>query len=77
MKQPKAVGRPKKTAESAKTEVVEFRVGVAEKMAFEEAAEMAGIGLSTWVRERLRRASIRELEEAGRIAAFLRPRLDE
>ena len=61
-------GRPKK----AKTlnEYLEIRVQAAEKQAFKDAADLAGIPVSIWVRERLRRAAIRELEEAARPIAF-------
>ena len=44
-----------------------------ERDAFRSAAELAGIGLSTWVRERLRLAAIRELESAGLRAQFVLP----
>jgi hypothetical protein len=40
-------------------------------VAFRDAADIAGIGLTTWMRERLRRVAVKELEEAGLIAAFL------
>jgi hypothetical protein len=62
-------GRPKDRA--LKAELVHIRLTEAEKIGFREAAELAGIGLSTWIRERLRQAAIREHEEAGRIPAFL------
>lgn len=55
-----------------KTTTLQIRLGPEEKQAFEEAAEIAGIGLSGWVRERLRAAAIRELEGVGRSAAFVR-----
>lgn len=42
-----------------------------EKQAFQMAAEIAGIPLSAWVRERLRLAAIRDLELAGRVAPFV------
>lgn len=54
-----------------KTEAVELRVQPTEKQAFKEAAELAGISLSSWVRERLRLAAIRELENAGRVVPFI------
>ncbi len=54
-----------------KTEAIEFRVQAAEKVAFREAAELAGISLSSWMRERLRYVAIRELEAASRSVAFL------
>jgi hypothetical protein len=43
----------------------------AEKEAFEKAAKLSGISLSAWVRERLRRAAIVELREAGLSIPFL------
>lgn len=46
--------------------LLQVRLEGLEKETFEAAAALAGIGLSSWVRERLRRAAIRELEEAGR-----------
>jgi uncharacterized protein (DUF1778 family) len=54
-----------------KTENILLRVQPAEKEAFREAAELAGLPLSAWVRERLRRVTVRELEEAGRPIRFL------
>lgn len=42
-----------------------------EKEAFLLAAKIAGIPLTVWIRERLRRAAIRELEDGGRQIAFL------
>jgi len=42
-----------------------------EKQAFLLAASIAGIPLSIWIRERLRRTATRELEEAGRQIPFL------
>jgi hypothetical protein len=43
-----------------------------EKEAFKDAADLAGVPLSTWVRERLRQIAVRELEKAARPIAFLR-----
>ena len=63
------VGRPKKAIR--RTEYLELRLTVSEKEAFEKAAEIAGASLSAWARERLRRSSIRELEESGLLAPFL------
>lgn len=54
-----------------KTETLQIRLQAKEKEAFEIAAKMSGIALSAWVRERLRRSAIRELEEAGRQIPFL------
>jgi hypothetical protein len=54
-----------------KTSNVQIRLLQAEKQAFEKAAQLAGISLSAWVRERLRRAAIVELREAGLSIPFL------
>jgi hypothetical protein len=48
------------------------RLGPDEKRAFVAAAYLAGIPLSIWVRERLRRVAVKELEQADRPIAFLR-----
>jgi uncharacterized protein (DUF1778 family) len=63
-------GRPKK--QNPLDEYIELRLSTAEKQAFRDAAEHAGIPLATWVRERLRRVAIRELENAERPVAFLK-----
>jgi hypothetical protein len=55
-----------------KTESIEIRLEVEEKQGFQAAADIAGIPLSAWVRERLRRAAIRELERASQEIPFLR-----
>lgn len=55
----------------AKSELIKLRVSPEEKMAFQDAADIAGISLSSWVRERLRLAAIRDLESAGRQIAFI------
>lgn len=56
----------------AKTEIMRLRVMPDEKAAFEEAANLAGLSMSAWVRERLRGACIRELEGAGLKVPFVR-----
>lgn len=48
-----------------KSELLQIRIDKREKAGFEGAARLAGIPLSSWVRERLRLAAIRELESAG------------
>lgn len=54
-----------------------IRLQAAEKEAFQDAAAYAGVPLSAWVRERLRRAAVRELEAASLPIAFLKDlRLD-
>ena len=54
-----------------KTEIVRLRVDPDEKRSFQDAADLAGIPLSAWARERLRKAARQELEAAGRQIAFL------
>jgi len=65
----KRATKPKSS--SAKKQMLEVRTNDAEKQAFKDAAELAGIPLSAWVRERLRQAAIRDLEAVGKRAAFL------
>jgi hypothetical protein len=55
----------------AKTKVLQIRLSDAEKQGFQDAADLAGIALSSWVRERLRLAAIRDLESAGRKIPFV------
>ena len=57
-----------------KTESILVRVAPDEKEAFREAAEIAGLALSAWIRERLRRTAVRELEQSGRPIRFVRQR---
>ena len=54
-----------------KTDLIQIRAQPQEKAAFQEAADLAGIPLSAWIRERLRWAATRELEQADRPIAFL------
>jgi uncharacterized protein (DUF1778 family) len=70
MKKPKR-GAPRKSAEKAKAELIQLRVNAAEKEAFNEAATLDGKKLSEWIRDRLRRLSRQELQEANRPVAFL------
>jgi uncharacterized protein (DUF1778 family) len=56
-----------------KSDLMQLRLSPEEKEAFQLAANLAGIGLSAWVRERLRWAATRELENAGRQIPFLKP----
>jgi hypothetical protein len=55
----------------SKTEILQIRITDSEKEGFELAAALAGISLSSWVRERLRLTAIRELESAGRRVPFV------
>jgi uncharacterized protein (DUF1778 family) len=65
----KQKGRPKQI--ETRTESIEIRLGSLEKKSFRDAANLAGVSTSSWIRERLRRAAIRELEEAAIPIAFL------
>jgi hypothetical protein len=49
-----------------RSDILRMRVTEFEKEAFEEAAKMAGVSFSTWARTTLRRAAIREFQDAGR-----------
>lgn len=60
-------------SESPKTERLLVRLDGPEKDAFESAANLAGIPVSAWVRERLRWAATKELQNAGREVPFLQP----
>lgn len=54
-----------------KTEIIKVRLSPKEKEGFQIAADLSGLALSAWIRERLRRAAIRELEEASRPIPFI------
>lgn len=58
--------------EQNRTDRIELRLDPREKRAFQMAAEFAGLPLSAWIRERLRRIARNELEDAGQQAPFLR-----
>lgn len=58
----------------AKEQVLQIRLTEDEKRGFQAAAELAGIPLSSWVRERLRLAAIRDLEGAGQKIPFIAAR---
>ena len=64
-------GRPKKAVSERRGDLFVIRLDSLEKQAFQQAASVAGLSLSSWARERLRMAAIRELEQAGLRAAFL------
>lgn len=52
-------------------QVLQIRLTEDEKRGFQTAANLAGLPLSSWTRERLRTAAIRELESAGQKVPFV------
>jgi hypothetical protein len=64
-------GRPPGSTGKARGAVLQFRVSDQENAGFGQAAELAGLTVSAWARERLRQMCRRELEEHGRIVPFL------
>jgi len=59
---------------SPKNDRTEVRLEPEEKAAFNEAASLAGLSLSTWLRLRLRPIAAQELKQAGRQVPFLKRR---
>ncbi len=57
---------------SRKKDFLKLRVQDEEKRAFQAAATLAGLSLSAWARERLRRAARVDLESAGQQIPFIR-----
>jgi len=53
-----------------KTDVARLRLTFDEKTAFQEAAKIAGLSFSTWARQTMRRAAVREFHDAGRRLDF-------
>ena len=65
-------GRPAKSPDELRNEDLLVKLQADEKTAFKDAAQLAGVPLSVWVRERLRRVAVQELGEASQPIAFLR-----
>ena len=59
------------SAPMPKEQTLQIRLTDDEKDGFQAAASIAGISLSSWVRERLRLAAIRDLESAGQKVPFI------
>lgn len=57
----------------SKTEMLRLRLAPDEKMSFERAAEISGLTVAAWVRERLRRSARIEIEDAGEQVPFAKP----
>jgi hypothetical protein len=67
-------GRPPKEADQLRSESLLVRLEANEKETFKDAADLAGVPLSTWVRERLKRIAVRELGKASRPVPSLKAR---
>lgn len=65
-------GRPPKQKGSGKTRYLQVRVTDPEKAAFDTAADLAGLDMSAWVRERLRLAARSELQGYGKPVSFIK-----
>lgn len=63
--------KPHARSQSPKDVPFNIRVSEAEKAAFTRAAEIAGIPVSAWVRERLRAAAYVELDNIGEAVPFI------
>jgi uncharacterized protein (DUF1778 family) len=65
-------GRPPKGSDKVKGIRLDMRLDQAEKDAFRAAAELAGLDMSGWIRERLRAIARKELEGAGLQVPFIK-----
>jgi hypothetical protein len=65
-------GRPPKKPDELRSEDLLVKLLVDEKEAFKDAAQLAGVPLSSWVRERLRQVATRELKAASHPIPFLK-----
>lgn len=65
-------GRPPKGSDKVKGIRLDMRLNEAEKEGFRAAAELSGLDLSAWIRERLRQVAWKELERAGLPVPFLK-----
>lgn len=55
-----------------------IKLSESERDGFKRAAEIAGVGLSAWARQKLRSAAIKDLQEIGEKIPFLEPlKIDE
>jgi uncharacterized protein (DUF1778 family) len=64
-------GRPIKKMTEKRIEHLDIRLDLDEKESFKDAASVAGVPLSVWVRERLRQTAIKELEAVRHPIKFL------
>lgn len=66
------LGRPPKGSEDAKSESLLLRLSSSEKQGFADAAALAGVPLTVWIRERLRRIATEELSSSGKNVPFIK-----
>jgi len=64
-------GRPPKGSGQTKSESLLLRLDPSEKQGFTDAAQLAGVPVTVWIRERLRQVAAKELQSAQRPIAFL------
>ena len=64
-------GRPPKNSGDVKSESILLRLDGGEKQGFAQAARIAGLPLSAWMRERLRKAARSELKQADLAVPFM------
>lgn len=55
-----------------KEQSIMIRVSQLEKEGFARAAEISGIGLSAWARQKLRSAAIKDLQDVGMKIPFIK-----
>ena len=65
-------GRPPKEPDKLRNDNLLIRLEPNEKEAFKDAAGLAGMSLSAWVRQRLRQVATRELKSAAHPIPFLK-----
>lgn len=61
----------------AKSESILLKLEPEEKEAFRQVAELAGVPLTVWIRERLRRSARIELQDAGKQVPFLKRKTED
>ena len=66
-------GRPPSNSDLTKSESLLLRLSSGEKQGFADAAALAGLPLSVWMRDRLRRVATTELDKAAQPVSFLEP----
>jgi antitoxin component of RelBE/YafQ-DinJ toxin-antitoxin module len=66
----KSRGRPAKDDDERKDAHVIVRVDTSERQEFEDAAKIAGLDLSKWIRDRLKQAAKKEKKKASATKAI-------